>query len=34
MLLTRIVQEVSRRDVGAWELRVLSRELMAPRWRA
>jgi AcrR family transcriptional regulator len=30
LLLTRIVGEVSRRDVGAWELRVLSRELMAP----
>lgn len=29
-LLTRIVGEVSRRDAGAWELRVLSREILAP----
>lgn len=29
-LLRKIVEEVARRDDGAWELRVLSRELMAP----
>jgi len=29
-LLRRIVGEVAKRDDGAWELRVLSRELMAP----
>lgn len=28
--LRKIVEEVARRDDGAWELRVLSRELMAP----
>lgn len=30
MLLRKIVGEVAKRDTGAWELRVLSRELMAP----
>lgn len=30
LLLRRIVGEVARRDDGAWELRVLSRELLAP----
>lgn len=30
LLLRKIVGEVARRDAGAWELRVLSRELMAP----
>jgi AcrR family transcriptional regulator len=29
-LLKKIVSEVAKRDEGAWELRVLSRELMAP----
>lgn len=29
-LLTQIVGEIAKRDQGAWELRVLSRELMAP----
>jgi AcrR family transcriptional regulator len=29
-LLSRIVGEVARRDAGAWELRVLSREILAP----
>lgn len=29
-LLSRIVSEVARRDAGAWELRVLSREILAP----
>lgn len=30
MLLRKIVGEVAKRDSGAWELRVLSRELLAP----
>jgi TetR/AcrR family transcriptional regulator, regulator of cefoperazone and chloramphenicol sensitivity len=30
LLLRKIVGEVAKRDAGAWELRVLSRELMAP----
>lgn len=30
LLLRKIVEEVARRDDGAWELRVLSRELLAP----
>jgi AcrR family transcriptional regulator len=30
MLLRKIVGEVAKRDDGAWELRVLSRELLAP----
>jgi AcrR family transcriptional regulator len=30
LLLRKIVEEVARRDTGAWELRVLSRELLAP----
>jgi AcrR family transcriptional regulator len=30
LLLRKIVGEVAKRDPGAWELRVLSRELMAP----
>ncbi|WP_116812269.1 CerR family C-terminal domain-containing protein [Steroidobacter cummioxidans] len=30
LLLRKIVGEVAKRDDGAWELRVLSRELMAP----
>ena len=30
LLLRKIVGEVAKRDEGAWELRVLSRELMAP----
>lgn len=30
LLLRKIVEEVARRDAGAWELRVLSRELLAP----
>lgn len=30
LLLRKIVGEVAKRDQGAWELRVLSRELMAP----
>lgn len=30
LLLRRIVGEVAKRDAGAWELRVLSREVMAP----
>ena len=30
LLLRKIVSEVAKRDEGAWELRVLSRELMAP----
>lgn len=30
LLLRKIVGEVARRDAGAWELRVLSRELLAP----
>ena len=29
MLLTRIVGEIARRDSGAWELRVLSREVLS-----
>jgi TetR/AcrR family transcriptional regulator, regulator of cefoperazone and chloramphenicol sensitivity len=29
-LLSQIVHEISRRDQGAWELRVLSREILAP----
>jgi AcrR family transcriptional regulator len=29
MLLTRIVSEIAKRDSGAWELRVLSRELLS-----
>ena len=30
MFLSRIVGEIARRDQGAWELRVLSREVLAP----
>jgi AcrR family transcriptional regulator len=30
LLLRKIVGEIAKRDSGAWELRVLSRELMAP----
>ena len=30
MLLRKIVGEVSKRDTGGWEMRVLSREFMAP----
>jgi AcrR family transcriptional regulator len=30
LLLRKIVEEVARRATGAWELRVLSRELLAP----
>jgi AcrR family transcriptional regulator len=30
LLLRKIVGEVAKRDTGAWELQVLSRELMAP----
>lgn len=30
LLFRRIVGEVAKRDAGAWELRVLSREIMAP----
>lgn len=30
LLLRKIVGEIAKRDEGAWELRVLSRELMAP----
>lgn len=30
MLLRQVVGEIGKRDQGAWELRVLSRELMAP----
>lgn len=30
LLLRKIVEEVARRDEGAWELRVLSREIIAP----
>jgi TetR/AcrR family transcriptional regulator, regulator of cefoperazone and chloramphenicol sensitivity len=30
MFLSRIVGEIARRDEGAWELRVLSREILSP----